>query len=361
MKKLTCLECGEQFTVEPRRENSAKFCSSKCYNANRNSRSKVPCVGCGKEFCFRTKHPKKSGCCSWKCFSRVRRRNSLVSIKCTQCGKKFKIRKLILEKPRIRKASFFCSPKCRRLYRAKKKRCCLHCKKIFWVTAWAARSGGGKYCSQKCRGDYKKLHPPSHPRKEKRPCKNCGKPVERYLSQFKAGRGNFCSRECQWVQRSAKAEQERILVSCEQCGKKIRKTKSRIEISARLGRNFYCSRNCIKKAFQNKVERNCWVCGTVFEVVPSRGDAKYCSEKCLKWGNAAQASLLGRRRGVYTPELLNSLLQIDNPGTCKFPNCGMPRSSKAGEWACCDSHWKKVMRSIQGKRRRREHILQKLV
>jgi len=63
---------------------------------------------------------------------------------------------------------------------------CITCGKEFYVRPAKVKSGGGKYCSQKCYWG----------EKVNVVCIICEKPFETFPSKIKDGRGKYCSRAC---------------------------------------------------------------------------------------------------------------------------------------------------------------------
>ena len=62
---------------------------------------------------------------------------------------------------------------------------CIGCGKLFYVPAWRAKVGKGKWCSKKCQWSHQT---------ETRPCHHCGKSITKGRTQF--FERAFCSRKC---------------------------------------------------------------------------------------------------------------------------------------------------------------------
>lgn len=150
---------------------------------------------------------------------------------------------------------------------------CLVCNKNFHVESWRVKRGGGKFCSNKCRGvDISinrggKNSPSWRGGKIKRICQICHKEFFVILSETKHGRGRFCSRKC-WGM-------------------------SRIK-----------EKNPSWKG--GKVKRICQTCYKEFTINPSKmkqgdGSGKYCSRKCLGIAHTGKNSPLWKGENVITP------------------------------------------------------------
>ena len=104
-----------------------KLLISKDELKKKKSREKVPCrCHCCDETFYVTKSYAQRGligskqikCCSRKCASKLKTNNSLVILKCQNCGEKFKRRRFEVKKHR---RSRFCSLSCANIYNGKKK------------------------------------------------------------------------------------------------------------------------------------------------------------------------------------------------------------------------------------------------
>jgi hypothetical protein len=122
-----CLICGKSFYTKPARikDGRGKFCSTKCYGKWRSEKF----VG--------SKNP------LWKNIDRKRI--------CKICGKEF-----LGNVSRIGKSNF-CSIKCCTIYQRRniQKRNCIICNKSFFIKAYQAKKGVGKFCSPQCHGKWK--------------------------------------------------------------------------------------------------------------------------------------------------------------------------------------------------------------
>ena len=124
--KLTCLQCGKQFTVLRYKAKTQRFCSQTC--ANRYNQPKDPtkrsiftCEWCSQpfeEWIYR-----QPRFCSNQCRSefaarqpkpKARKPESYIEFKCEWCGQHFKVHKSIVNNPK--RTSRFCSKNC--LYNA---------------------------------------------------------------------------------------------------------------------------------------------------------------------------------------------------------------------------------------------------
>lgn len=104
-------------------------------------------------------------------------------------------------------------------------------------------------------------------------CEVCGKVCEVYPS--KIGTFRFCSRECQ-----RKTFQEKVILTCARCGKQYE------EFQSRKDRSKFCSKHCHAKHYgwrqtMDATEtRQCKICDTSFETTRHHGGKVTCSKEC---------------------------------------------------------------------------------
>jgi hypothetical protein len=353
--KRKCLQCYKIFFTPPG-WGSGKFCSVRCYHEH--GRITRKCAECGKKFVRPKSHRSLFDCCSRRCLHKKRMRECRVNLKCPQCHKKFWIPRGILQRARKKRTGRrrimerFCSLRCRRRWYTPKERRCLLCKKKFWVRRCVLRAGGGKYCSYACYTNYRNKKRPHRQKKASRPCKKCGKAIFRYPSQFKQGKGQFCSRACHMAKR---AEKERVSKICKKCGKRFTIAKGRLRFVPAK----YCSKKCAGEALKNKVPCKCPMCNADFERIPSRlkRGVTYCSSFCESVARKIGSAAAGRARMVYTPELLQSLLNPDS-AMCLFPDCQRSRAKRARAWALCKVHLWRMNHALRRRRQSRERFIQ---
>lgn len=144
MPEIKCVNCGEIFIISngEARSRERKYCSQKCYQANR-----------GKGF---------------------------IEIRCAYCKKKKIVRKIYVDRGQYK----YCSNSCRRKGELKGytkdelKRTCIECGKVFYAKPSKPRR---KHCSIKCRK-----------KRKSQVCENCGKVFE----PKSARKTRYCSLAC---------------------------------------------------------------------------------------------------------------------------------------------------------------------
>lgn len=67
-----------------------------------------------------------------------------------------------------------------------------------------------------------------------------------------------------------------MIVKCKQCEKEFRTYPSRIV----RGRGRYCSKECQYQSMSNRIKKVCVMCEERFEVISSRKNQRYCSNRC---------------------------------------------------------------------------------
>jgi len=127
------------------------------------------------------------------------------------------------------------------------KRKCLTCGKEIEVTETQIKNNRGKFCSTKCRYEYKK--------KPLNKCEICGKGTKNK---------KYCSNECNSVALGRKKQ------ICPICGDSFYNNRKK-----------YCSKECYTKSqIREKIYKNvCEICGS------PHNNKKYCSEKCQHVGS----------------------------------------------------------------------------
>lgn len=116
-------------------------------------------------------------------------------------------------------------------------------------------------------------------RKPNRTCEVCGKGFYTPPSRVAMGHGRFCSKACMGRERDRRVE-----IACETCG-------TRFLINAyEVGRQRFCSPSCAMRSRSGErgprwkggeIEKRCVECGGAFIVRPYRTEeAKFCSRRC---------------------------------------------------------------------------------
>lgn len=214
-----CENCKKEFK---RKENSKdyhwlikRFCSDKCQSSFKDTPG--ICLECGKDF-LRRKRNKKIKFCSNKCGSVYSSRqksilNSSIVI-CCNCGKEYRMSNSHIKRKKDKGHNFYCSQKCETEKRTENNCVCKTCSKEFHRTPYHIKNGFNQYCSHKCQslgyktGNY-------------RNCKKCNK--EFYVSKIQIRRNKqYCSWNC------LHSESEILSLPCYNCGKEIKRYKSRL-------------------------------------------------------------------------------------------------------------------------------------
>lgn len=128
-------------------------------------------------------------------------------------------------------------------------------------------------------------------------CQQCGKKFEAYPSQIKQGK-KYCGKKCADLAKIGKYWTKKVRINhkigrmfpsykdpikkiCPYCGKEF--------ITYRHHPRKYCSSLCAHKAQigkrNHKITKTCIVCDKKFDVFPYRKNAKYCSYRCNALGN----------------------------------------------------------------------------
>lgn len=166
MIKKVCLTCGKEFTVIPKRRNTAKFCSRECKHAF--GRTNKECLFCGKLFVTTNCLDKRY--CSRKCADEVKKKR--VEKICKICGKKYEVQKY------ADKTSKYCSIKCR-----------------------------NKGISKTLNGRFKGEKSPSYKGgKITKICKYCEKEFE--VHRYRKNTANQCSHRCSKLDTSEKTRKQ---------------------------------------------------------------------------------------------------------------------------------------------------------
>lgn len=116
-------------------------------------------------------------------------------------------------------------------------------------------------------------------RKPNRTCEICGKSFYTAPSQVAKGNGRFCSKACM-----GRARDRRVNVACETCGLVF------LINAYEVGRQRFCSPSCAMRSRSGErgprwnggeIEVRCDECGRVFSVKRYRQDeARFCSHRC---------------------------------------------------------------------------------
>lgn len=145
----------------------------------------------------------------------------------------------------------------------KVKRKCKKCGKIFFTYIYQAKTGSGKYCSNKCKLSDKRIYKKRDIYVERK-CENCGNIFYVSINNKKSNRRKYCSLKCR---------DRRVIVKCKNCGKEFKVSAYRIKD----GTGIFCSRKCTN--FQT--EHICILCGKKYkEYRYKTKTTKYCSRKC---------------------------------------------------------------------------------
>lgn len=161
----TCPACGKKFETKYKK---GKFCSKSCSSSvagNTKKKVKKKCVQCGEEFTVPPSREKTAKYCSVLCRNRATAvpRKTGYSGKCPTCGKEvYKAKSLIGDNQK----EVYCSMKCKGLGKRKRKIVqCLVCGESFETKLSEINRGGGKYCSNECVGKANSVNfkGPGHP------------------------------------------------------------------------------------------------------------------------------------------------------------------------------------------------------
>ena len=103
-------------------------------------------------------------------------------------------------------------------------------------------------------------------------CYACGKEVQRYPSQIAQNRTGryFCSKVCQ--DRIGAKPRRKPYATCQACGK--------VFYPGSGDKGIYCSVACHNIGQTKREEKECEICGAIFEVPPSLQSRRFCSKKC---------------------------------------------------------------------------------
>lgn len=174
---------------------------------------------------------------------------------------------------------------------------CEFCGKEFSIYPYNDRA---RFCSKECHYESRRR------RRTKKMCEFCGKAF--FVPKSREGKARFCSPKC-WYAFSQKPRTERI---CLACGKRF----SILASKAKWRRRDFCSRQCWFEASSGelnpnwkKIKKTCVICGSEFEVPPSRKQSFCCSKRCSgRWysktyvGEKAHRWLGGKSFEPYPPE-----------------------------------------------------------
>ena len=120
---------------------------------------------------------------------------------------------------------------------------CEICGKQIFVKPYMIRNGRGRFCSQKCYGEFLHRQPS---KKVERQCENCGRIFYVKPSQMKYRKAQYCSRKCAF--QAKYTGQMKICLFC--------------------GKQFYVQNNILRKGFGKYCSQNCYHAATNGEANP---------------------------------------------------------------------------------------------
>lgn len=109
-----------------------------------------------------------------------------------------------------------------------------------------------------------------------------------------------------------------MVVRCAGCGGRVKKERSEVNRSRRLGRRLFCTQSC-GAVTSNRVRRSvaftmpCPVCGVVFETTTHGKAKRHCSRSCASLGSVTPE----RRESQRTSGRKNARYLIGNDETLK--------------------------------------------
>ncbi len=215
---------------------------------------------------------------------------------CAVCGIEF-----LAHYPDQKTCSYKCSGIGFRKIRQPKE--CLSCRETYYPPP--NRYVISKYCSQACfhveHKKYRGTHHPLYRGKIKKKCIYCGKEYLVNLGRSLSAR--FCSKSCHYQSMG-------IRLSCEYCGREIRRSPSSI-----IGdKHHYCSKRCHGLGIRTISNRPCLNCGRIYK--PTYGDfaptfhyeSKFCCRSCMDEYKRNKTILICRECGkpFQTRKYLNN-------------------------------------------------------
>lgn len=153
---------------------------------------------------------------------------------------------------------------------------CATCGKLFMPEVSRQR-----FCSQPCAAVYRAS---IFRNRVILTCEFCGKDYEQKPSL--AETSHFCGRPCYHASMSASG---RVTLACKVCGKEFERLTSR--------QGEYCSYTCMGFDDRTRITKTCEVCGKEYEAIPSRAEqSRYCSDSCRQhgWGETVR-KYIGKR------------------------------------------------------------------
>lgn len=185
---------------------------------------------------------------------------------------------------------------------------CLNCGKVMKVRP--SHYSRKKYCSRECQHSHHKKNSPEAwqkmTTKKDVKCTNCGIIFKRKPSVL--GQNNFCSRDCrnQYLRLNRnKINQhlkKQVTLKCVICNKDFSVIDSRKETAK------YCSKECLGKAngqrsrvqYTNRIEVSCENCGKTIKKKPSTiKHWNFCSISCMGEYYAMSGSFSGTNSGTW--------------------------------------------------------------
>lgn len=154
---------------------------------------------------------------------------------------------------------------------------CEICDKKFERTKKEVTKNGGniRTCSIECRGKLR-----SQQLQEVKPmvkCDCCGEEFKKKPSDILRTEHNFCSAKCRGIFQAKTYKNNRDIVKCECCNKEIEKPKYK------KNKLNFCSKECMGKYKENKIEITCNYCNKNFLSIQSkiaRNVNNFCSKEC---------------------------------------------------------------------------------
>lgn len=233
--KRICQQCRKEFQVyhSQLKDGRGKYCSSKCQHDASKNRVTLTCQWCKRKFEIQ-KSKSHQKYCSPECVQRHRSQRAIIEVPCDTCGSIIKRKRCQVELHDHN----FCSRQCLHQFNSQER---------LDPTA-----------------PYSKARRKGSPEKGMRKCEGCNRNffADRYQ--------RFCSRKCQ---------QNRVLVTCSNCGQQF----ERLVSKSKKPKNLFCSRKC-KRVFEVGPNSSQWRGGTT-----SKDDRERSRKRYADWRTAVFA------------------------------------------------------------------------